>query len=227
MNNICGYTGLYKEPISGEMNAIYMATGGDKNELNIIILTSGSYNEVFRFASSVSYPIINIFINSLDVLFISDIYRLVENLKHFKPSVNLIYPGKVNCETSDSFRFSINKTNLFQSSQNQSFIFEYLLSSQSLERELYDIVFMNGEKKILFTPYMTEEKINEIKDKYDEIHMAYNSTLYGGLTGIQVYEKDSIMKRKLKFHSFVSYIEIGYVKEHQCSNLPDNIYMEI
>lgn len=227
MNNICGYTGLYKEPISGEMNAIYMATGGDKNELNIIILTPGSYNEVFRFTSSISYPIINIFINSLDVLFISDIYRLVENLKHFKPIVNLIYPGKVICETSDSFKFSINTSNIFQSTQNQSYIFEYILSSQTLERELYDIIFMNGEKKILFTPYMSEDKINEVKDKYDEIHMGYNSTLYGGLTGIQVYEKDNTMKKKLKFHSFTSYIEIGHVKEHYFSNLPDNIYMEI
>ncbi len=227
MKKICGYTGLYKEPISGEMNALYMATGGDKNELNIIILTPGAYNEVFRFASSVSYPKINIFVNCMDVLFISDVFRLVQNLKHFKPVVNLIYPGKINCETSDSFKFSVIKDMIFQSKENQSFIFEYIKSSPSLEKELYDIVFMNGEKKILFTPYMTDEKISTIKGLYDEIHIAYNTTLYGGITGNQLYAMSTPLRPKLRFHSFVSYIELGYVKDMNVINLPDNVFMEI
>jgi len=227
MENICGYTGLYKEPLNGKMNAVYMATGGDQNELNIIMLTPGAYNEVFQIASSVTYPIINIFINSLDVMFISDVYRLVQNLKPFKMSVNLVYPGSVDCETSDSFKFAINNASTYQSSQNQSFVFKYVLSSTTLDREIYDIIFMNGEKAILFTPYMTAEKVTEIKELYTEIHLPYNSTLYGGLTGLQVYDMDNLMKQKIRFHSFVSNIELDYAKEYNNRNLDINIYMDI
>lgn len=183
-----GYTGLYRQPFAdhglyGE--TLYVITDMYHQELNILILSPGSYMDICRFATAVTFQRVNLFVPTMDALFLSDIFRLVVDLQKIKKTVRWYYPEKVVVSPPNK---------LFETAQVYSahFISKAIAdlriemmpaSTEENKKGLYDFRVYDGKSYDLFSLYMTEAKMVEsLNCTYDKIHFSYGAGFYGGVS---------------------------------------------
>ena len=193
MGLITGYTGIYRQPYANGNNygdSIYVITDVLHQELNMIILSPGFFMDVYRIASSMSYQRLNVFIPSVDELFISDLFRLVLELSKLKKHIQWVYPDKITTVIPNALfsatqviksKFVISKLN----KGNQVFTVEYMDGMNSMlspGHMVYDIKVVTNDRVQLFCTYLSEEKLKTLSNsgKIDDIHAPYNAVYYGG-----------------------------------------------
>lgn len=187
-----GYTGIFKQPYANTDHygdSIYVIADTKNQELNLILLTPGCYKDAYFVASAVTYQYINIFVPSMDSIFISDVLRLVFDLRRIKKMVQFIYPQHVTISPANVlFDQSHLKLSNYVSTHIPSCHITYQPadSSESMaSAHLYDISVYDGKQFMLFTLKMDTTKLTTAftgTDKYDSVHLPYNCTFYGGLT---------------------------------------------
>lgn len=204
-----GYIGVYKQPYANTLtygDTAYGVFDALHQELNILVLTPGAYREIYNFASAPSAQYINFFVPSMDVLWISDIFRLVTDLTKIKKSVNLYYPDPINPGLTNAlFNIACKRYNSFISKRIDSFRIEYHLSDGSrADHKFYDIHLFDGEKYHIFTLFVDKDNIDNVL-KYsavDRIHMPYNTVFYGGLTAIECAKLRPELVKKVIVNNF-------------------------
>lgn len=190
MSYFAGYSGLYRQPYANETiygDTIYAITDDKRQELNLFLLTPGAYKDAFRIASCITYQRINIFVPSMDVLYISDVFRLVTDLLKIKKSVKWYYPEKITTTpTNVLFEMAQMTGNFYVSPVIGQLTIEFKLSnSKDAGHRFYDIYVCDDTDYIVFCMYMDAEKLTSLmtsSNDYDQVHLPYNSTFYGGLT---------------------------------------------
>ena len=185
---VVGYTGLYRQPFSDNItygDTIYVITDDAHQELNIVILTPGAYAEVFRMASAITFQRINLFVPSMDALFLSDVFRLVVDLQKIKKTVRWYYPERIDVKPPNMlFERAQVLSTYYLSKSIDGLTISFQSASPDLNKTgLYDFKIYDGRLCDYFSLYMTKEKMaNLLKSGIDRVHFAYNSTFYGGCT---------------------------------------------
>lgn len=192
MSLISGYSGLYRQPYANNAtygDTIFCITNEKHQELDLFLLTPGCYKDAYKMACSPSYQIINIFVPSMDGLFISDVFRLVTDLLKIKKTVKWYYPDKVDfVPTNVLFQVAQMQGNYFSSANISEVAIEFKRSNTlDQDHRFYDIYICMDDKYVAFMMYMdaaklTKEMTMSASDAVDFIHMPYNTTFYGGLT---------------------------------------------
>lgn len=218
--SVTGYTGVFKQYIENPYSygpTIFCGRDMDRETLVMVLLTPESFADAYRTCSQITYQKIYFVVPSMDVLFISGVFNLVSLIKNIKPYARWIFPETPALPTSIDFEsrqiieklYSITDTDEM-SGTDTLFTIEYVdagVPNRSLK--VYDIIFRCNEVNIYFCQYLTPEKLEKLyNDKsIDEIHIAYASTLYGGLTYYQATNIDFKYHNKLYIHSFTSIAE--------------------
>lgn len=207
MATVSGYSGLYRQPYANSAtygDTIYLVTDALHQELNLIILTPGCYRDAYRIASSMTYQRVNLFIPSVDALFISDVFRLVTDLLKIKKSVKWYYPEKIKVSPSNVlFEAAEMRGNLYVSPTISNFNVEFKLSSElDPNHRFYDFFVTEDKLCSAFCMYMDDAKLKKLVSEFDEIHVPYNCTFYGGLTCRECADLYPSISQKLVANNF-------------------------
>ena len=134
-----GYTGLYRQPYANQMtygDTIYVIMDELQQEANVLMLTPGAYKDAYRLLSMPSIQFVNIFVPSMDVLWISDVFRLVVDLIKIKREVKFYYPEKISVGLVNAlFNISCKTLNTFRSKRTPNLLINYEVSSDSTGKE--------------------------------------------------------------------------------------------
>lgn len=230
LNIISGYLGLFKQPIDSKyVSTMYGITDNTKDKLILILLSPSSFIDAYKISKHITYTEIYFVVPALDVLFISDIFNLFMKIKNIKPSAKWIFPKVPQIPTSVEFELGQIVTNHFvydgYIDYNFNISVEFILSDGE-SRPFYDIILNDGNKTIYFSQYNTQEKIELLYNNLtiDEIHIPYNSTIYGGLNYNQLVALDNKYHNKLKVHSFLSIEEYLFCKQINLSRMGEVKY---
>lgn len=209
LNPITGYTGIFKQPIQDTASygpTVYCVADPTKKEVCIIPLVPGFYQDVYRYASLVTNEEVTIFIPSLDILFISDMFNLIMNLRNVKKSLRWVFPDRPEISSSIEFLNLQNVASSYDHTVDSRLSIEYIKDTYIPDRTVYDIIVRDGTKTIYLTSYMTAEKAKALNDNiaYTEIHVPFSSTLYGGLSYIDIVKLDGPYRKKFVINCFTS-----------------------
>lgn len=244
-NIVSGYLGLFKQPIDSKyVSTLYGITDESHGTLIMVLLTPESFIDAYKISKLITYNQIYFIVPSLDVLFISDIFNLYMKIKNIKPNAKWVFPLSPPMSTSAEFenaqirvdQLSIGISpvynNLYYYNSSSYYNYEtfilitFIPSNANNDRNYYDIIIKDGTKTMYFSQYMTPEKIELLYNdiSIDEIHIPYNSTLYGGLNYNQIVSIDNKYHNKLKVHSFLSVEEYLFCKQTILSRLGEVKY---
>lgn len=205
--SIYGYTGLFRQPFSNGTfygNTLFAITDEKHSELNLFILSDGFFMDAYRIASQPTYQKVNIFVPSLNVLFISDLFRLVTTLKKLK-DVMWYHPKKYKTENPQNvlFELSQNQANVITSPSIYNFIVRMIPSTCDIE-EMYDFDVTNGKDKFYFTLGASKEYIETLilGKTFDIIHLPYNTYYAIGTTGRELVKDNKKIARYLCANNF-------------------------
>ena len=206
---VMGYNGLYKQPYPNERtygDTIYAVTDDKHQEMNIILLTTGAYKDAYVLASDMTYQYINIFVPSLDITFISDVYRLYMDLLKIKKHLKWVFPDNVPTALKTHVLFDIGHiaVKLYASITIPNLTIEYRDSGASSELPVYDIYVSDGIRAVNLCQYADEKKLKSLfrNKEFDEIHMQYNGTFYGGLTYKEALKLEFAVPAMLRANNF-------------------------
>lgn len=205
------YLGYMKQPIiQPELYApsMYMLSDTNKQEMDLILLTPGTYNHAYQEIKNFNPISLRLFIPSLRPEFISDIFNLYM-LYRDHMLIKWVFPDSYN---HYDFSFGQIQTDSYQNQANTDLTIHY-------ERNpnvdgVYDIIARSQDACNYFSFFLTEQKLSELmQDEHITfIHVAKSSTLYGGLTYDQILEAHrkhpSVFKRRIIANDFTSADEL-------------------
>lgn len=217
LDNYSGYTGNFKQPLSDLSlygPTIYGVSDINKQELDLILLTPGCFYDAYKIIKQIGFIDVKIFIPSLDVLYISDIFNLIMDIAKYKPTIQWVFPLLPQIPTSTLFEAMQLKNTFYQNSIDSNITIEYI-PSEIAGRSVYDILVKDGNKTRYFCQYLSTTKLDLLYDleTIDEIHIPYTSTLYGGLDYMDAISIDKKYASKLVANDFCSVDEYLYAKE--------------
>lgn len=204
--NLCGYLGLFQPPLNGNKSAVYCVSTPDMKNLVIIPLVSNFFETAYNIARGPKYQRIFMVLPSLDMLLVSDAYLFYyEVAKVLDKDVEFFCNDKPQIPITDEFYshvhvYSTDKTFQFTEYMNDDPNFdikiEYRTKFRPINRSSADIYLSSNNKRILFTMYMSEKKLEDLQKSeeinyIDEIHMPFAKNFYGGMTYVEVRRKIS------------------------------------
>lgn len=216
------YVGRMKQPLqypNVDNPSMYMVSDSLKHELDLILLTPGTFLHAYKFITSFNAKCVRLFLPSLRPEFISDVFNLYMLLKDKIP-IKWVFP-----EDYDHYSFSFGhiKTAAYQNQFDPNLTITYV-SNENVEKG-YDIIVRSSDSTNYFSFYLTEKSARELcnnKD-YTFIHVQKSSTLYGGLTYDEVLKLNHKYKRKLIPRDFTSVEELyGFMKRP----VPEGTYID-
>ena len=218
---IMGYNGLYKQPYPNEKtfgDTIFVITDEKHQELNMILLTPGAYKDAYMLASNTMYQYVNIFSPSMNITYISDIYRLYMDLLKIKKHIKWVFPDNIT-EIHTHVLFDIGHigVKIYNSITIPNLTIEYRNSGASNSVNIYDIYVCDGVKSINLCQYIDEKKLKSLirGKEFDEIHLQYNGTFDGGLTYKECIKLDDRYLKYLVANNFAcrdEYLECTQLK---------------
>jgi len=203
ISNQCGYIGRMQQPLQypdTDNPTIFVMFDYHKYELDVILLTPGTYLHAYRAIKYFSPRSVKIFTPSIQIDFISDIYNLCKTVSQLV-STQWVFPDK-----AENFSFwsmqdvKDNYINHFDSHYSISYI------KNSEVDEIYDIVARTPDVVNYFTLHLSEPKMSELyyNHEYDLIHVAATTPIYGGLTYQKAILKNNNYRNKFIPNSFTS-----------------------
>lgn len=226
-----GYTGLYRQPYANQMtygDTIYVIMDELQQEANVLMLTPGAYKDAYRLLSMPSIQFVNIFVPSMDVLWISDIFRLVVDLIKIKREVKFYYPEKISVGLVNAlFNISCKTLNTFRSKRVPNLLIKYEVSSGSRDdHRFYNIIVSDDSGYHLFTLYMDAAYLATLIDKKNTtIHMPYNTLFYGGLTAPECYNLNPNLMQHVVVNNFACREEFVQAMSSQCYAVPRRLVL--
>lgn len=195
-----------KSSYTPRRSAIYCAVSESMRELIMVPLAPNFFETAYAIGKNTPYQKIYLAMPSPDVLYVTDVYLLYQHLHHVlgKDVEILCASEDTPSHVSDDFYahvHSIGHERQFQITDypdsamdaehcNFSVSFPSFGYGASMNREVSDVCLSIGEKRILFCQYMTDEKLDFLASDeqlrlFDEIHIPFVKTLYGGLPFIK------------------------------------------
>lgn len=214
-----GYVGLFKQPSNKSLlPTLYCMTDASHEVLIMILLTPSAVIDAYNICKNISYTDIYIITPSLDVLFISDLFNLIMKLDKMKPNLKWIYPTNPIISTSIEFELRQLKTDKFIYDDfnhfDRNILIDFIPTNKD-GRNFYNLLVRDGNKTRYFSQYMDIENLGTLHNDelIDEIHLPYNSTLYGGLNFNNILLNHNKFHSKCKINSFLSQEEYDFCKE--------------
>lgn len=186
-----GLIGLFQAPKHREQIApVYMIADGDTSSLFIFVLFPGAYDDAFEVASQVEYHHIFIIPTSMEAMYISDVYRLSNDLMPIKASVNVIYPTKFPMHVPPAMENSLLKGSPERTTafvyQNGFIAFDWGIEKPIEEpiyhRGFHDIYINFDNRRVLFCPHeVNKERILKLLNDgdVDYVYVPYSKPMFG------------------------------------------------
>lgn len=234
--SIHGYAGIYNPPLlniqdtpdqtamKNRRHSIFCVASDDRKVLLMIPLVPNFFETAFMIARLPQYQQIYLAMPALDMLFITDTYLLYSELRDLNKEVYIFSPNKPQIPVTDEFLAHVYSNSTYNAYSiggsyegGEVFHVEYLTDMVPMNRIASDFFVWTGTKKILFIMGMTEARFeqlsnSEVIENYDEIHMPFAKTLYGGINYLTTRRKGPIpLAQKLISYGFTNDKEIEAV----------------
>jgi hypothetical protein len=223
-----GYTGLYKAPSGTGTPVSYVITNDNANYLFILMMSPMTGQYIYNIASNPLFDNIILCAPSVDALWISDIVNVILSLKDLKPTIKWFFPNTPTIKVPVPVQLTQERANIFTledrndpGRHNWQPSIEFILSNHE-DREFYDVIIRDETAKRYLCQYLTPDKLDTLMadPKLDELHIAYKSTIYGGINFEEAIKYNPKYKKRLKIHSFTSPEEMQYALTHYHDNFP-------
>lgn len=197
-----GYIGKLVQPLQvpeRDRPTMFMMADSLKSELDLIILNPESYLHAYKFIMQYRPKCVRLFFPSLRMEFVSDAYNLYHDL-FLKIDTKVVFPEKTG---NDFFDYGCIITDTYVNGFNSRINIRYVKNNNL--NGIYDIIANTDDASNYFTSFLTNEMVEEfVKNKQYTVHLPYSSSLYGGLTYVNL---DSLRRKDKKIfypHSFSS-----------------------
>lgn len=202
-----GYYGIFKAPLALNPrygNTMYCVTNSNKSDLLCIVLSPDASYDLYNLCRMATYTNIYIVPIAMDILFQSSICNSILTLSRIKPNIKWIYPLILQSSVVEFDNMQINKSDYVFTELNNTSI-KFTLSNTA-DRIFYDINLMMPDKGICFSSYVDAAKAVTLYNNtsIDEIHVSYDSTIYGGLAYKQIVALNKNYKSKFYANSFLT-----------------------
>ena len=231
MTSKIGLTGLYQPHCSrDDYTSVYMISDEDTGSLFVFVLFPGCYNDVYEIAFLTEYTKIFLIPISLNPAYMSDIYRLVNDLVPIKEMVKVMYPDHfpttgLNTLFLNSFVRGDSKTS-YVYSDNGFISFDW--KNDNPINGKHDIYCTFGDKRILLTSqYVDVERIEKFfeEDLVDYVYVPWQSPEYTtenftNFVTVMSYLSHKPYGGKIIPYGFGNLEAINYAKEFFPDNMP-------
>lgn len=201
-----GLIGLFQPPkYRDQIAPVYMIADGDTSSLFIFVLFPGAYDDAYEVACQTPYHHIFIVPTSMEVMYVSDVFRLASDLMRIKQSVNIIYPHKFAMHVPAAIentllRGSSNSTTAFVYG-NGFIAFDWGIE-KPIENPIYhlgfhDIYINFDNRRILFCSHeVNKDRILNMleNDDVDYVYLPYARPMFGDESYITLIEDESFEK---------------------------------
>lgn len=201
------YIGQMKQPLQQpdiDRPSMYIATDGLKQELDLILLTPGTFLHAYKYIASFNAVCVRLFFPTLRPEFISDVFNLYMLLKD-KVAIKWVFP-----DIYDHVSFSEGeiKTSSYQNQFSSDTTITYIENTEI--EGVYDIIVRTQMGTNYFSFYLDEKGARKLcnNSEYTLIHVPKSSTLYGGLTYDSIIQLNRSYRRKLVPYDFASVAEL-------------------
>jgi hypothetical protein len=224
---ISGYYGLFKSPLALNPtygNSMYCVTNDTKSTLVCIILSPDASYDLYNLCKRPTYTNIYLVPISMDILFASPICNTVLNLLSLKPNLKWVYPTRLTTSITEFDNRQLVYSSLVIADLNNTKI-EFKLS-ENVDRTFYDIILYDGVKTRYFLSYATSLKASELynNSSVDEVHVPYDSTIYGGLNYLNLLAIDTSYRSKFVVHSFSNLIDYENIAANTILKIGNVVY---
>lgn len=205
---ISGYSGLFRPPFKSLDNrgsCMYCLTTDSKRTLVAIPLTPHFFNDLYNIIEHPQYQKLILVMQSTDCMYISEIYNLFAEVTHnLQKEFQLVCPEVVIIPTSDYFMTKVvhgkhvDITQFGDEHETLAAIVDFNNTMTSPARNVYDIALSLHDKRIYFTQYMSEDKLQWLIEHphfYTEIHMPFTPVTYGGSAFYELWQKINALPR--------------------------------
>ena len=222
-NQYSGLVGWMKQPMQEPSDynpTMYMLSDLRRSEVDLVLLTPGSFLHAYKFLSTFNAKIVRLFTPSIRYEWISDIFNLYM-LKKDKTVINWVFPKDIDhTDFSDGLIKTMSYINIFDTNINISYV-----ENENVD-DVYDIIIRDEEDVKYFSQYLTKEKAEELYNnkEYTSIHIPYSSTMYGGLSYNEVLNIRSAYHTKFEPHSFISIDEYEAYLSNNNINTKSNMF---
>mgnify|MGYP006916043025 CR=1 FL=1 len=217
----CQYVGRMKQPLQKmeiDNPSMFALADSLKTELDLILLTPGTFLHAYRFILRFNPKKVCIFVPSMRPEFISDVFNLYMRMRGII-DISWVFPKEF-----PHFDFSKGqiKTDVYVNSFNQALTVTYLKNEEV--SNVYDIAVRSQGGTHYFSFCLTESKLKSLyrSKKTTVIHIPKSSTLYGGLSYDEVAKLDRRYLQKVEPHDFTSIEELYKFKDRP---IPDGDLM--
>ena len=231
MTSKIGLTGLYQPNCArDDYTSVYMISDEDTGSLFVFILFPGSYHDIYEIAFLTEYTKIFLIPISLNPAYMSDIYRLVNDLTPIKEMVKVMYPDHfpttgLNTLFLNSFVRGDSKTSYVYS--NNGFI-SFDWKNDNPVNGKHDIYCTFGDKRILLTSqYVDVDRIEGLfeQDLVDYVYVPWHNPEYTtenftNFITVMSYLSDKPYGCKIIPYGFGNLEAINYCKEFFPDNMP-------
>lgn len=216
------YTGEYTNVLSHDQHTnTAFFKDFQSMKLFVIMQSPGCFLDVYREARSVKYLEVNLFAPSIDISYISDIARLIAEIRQLGRKVTFHFPTVIPSYFSnitvleDSYNMTDHVT--YNPTRGNQFIVKYL---PTRKQGIYNIEIHDGTHNSVLCGYMDHKDLVDIALRPDiaEIHLPYVLNRYGGLTAKEVLnsprsEYPSEVRRRVRINGFQNGYELQEAKE--------------
>ncbi len=211
MSILNGYAGLWSFPLNNQLDkpanasyipnrsSVYCVTSMNKRDLIMVPLVPNFFETAYTIARNTAYQKIYILMPSCDAIFISDLYILYYKLHTvLNKDVEIFCAEYPDISVTDDFISHV--TEVGYDTQHQiteypdadydaehcNFLFSFPDDHRPKPRQVSDVSISIGDKTILLCLYVDDIKINDLStnemcDLYQEVHIPFDTTIYGGL----------------------------------------------
>ncbi|MCM1214147.1 MAG: hypothetical protein NC548_06455 [Lachnospiraceae bacterium] len=226
MNPIGGYIGLFQPPLLDRSRShrcsIYCITGQDHQSLVIIPLVPNFFEDAYIAARKSCYQSIELILPALDMIFVSDAFLLFHEVHtKLQKKMNIYCSNVPQLVITDEFSSYVHRiidspvvfgewntdTDLNPNGHFPLTV-EFPQLYRPIARSASDIYVCTEEKRILFCVYMSQDKLthidtSDVRDQFDEIHLPFVKTIYGGLKYFEIKKAASSgLLPKLRAYGF-------------------------
>ena len=231
MTSKVGLTGLYQTPCTrDDYTSVYMIADEDSSSLFVFILFPGCYYDVYEIAYLTEYTKIFLIPISFGPAYVSDIFRLVNDLSPIKEMVKIMYPDSSvvpgsNTLFLNSFVRGDSKTS-YVYSEHGFIAFDWKNENPIIN--VHDIYCTFGDKRILLTSqYVDIDRIKYLfdNDLVDYVYVPWQNPAYSiehftNFVTVMSYLSTETYGKKIIPYGFGNIEAMKYCKELFPDNMP-------
>lgn len=208
LDEYSGYVGVLKQPLQSperDRPSMYMIADSLKHELDLILLTPGTYLHAYKYIMEYRAKSVRLFMPSIGPEYISDVYNLCRDLKGKVP-FKLVFPKKTNIYFVELSQIACT-TYVNQFNRNISIRYvENITDKENSIYDVYDIVVSTSHSTNYFSLSLSQTDLESFlnSDEYEYLHIPYSLPLHGGLSYVDLKDISRRDKKRIYPYSFTS-----------------------